>query len=106
MAAMKAAVETFSFNGEAVGQAGAAALRSIKNLAETAPAGRLFASIATLADTAGEAAQAFEAAGLATLRAETEAAHKATTQGMKLTKRLRQSLAAEVATPLPAFARG
>jgi hypothetical protein len=105
MSAASPGIESFSFNGESVGAAGAAALRKIRPLAEAAPQGRLFASIATLADTSAMAAQEFEAAGLAELRAETAAAEARLNRGMRLVNRLKESFGAEVATPLPAFIR-
>lgn len=55
-----ASVETFSFDGESFGTSGAAALRKVKSLADSAPAGRLFASIATLTDMSAAAADALE----------------------------------------------
>ena len=45
-----ASIETFSFDGESFGASGAAALRKVKSLADSAPTGRLFASIATLTE--------------------------------------------------------
>ncbi len=106
MAAVKAAsIESFSFNGEAVGAAQANALRGVKSLADRAPSGRLFASIATLADTAADAALAFEAAGIAHLRMETEEANAQLARGRKLAERLKQAFGTEAATPLPDFIR-
>jgi hypothetical protein len=99
------AIESFSFNGENVGIAGATALWKVRSLAERAPAGRLFATIATLADTSSAAAQAYEAAGLAELESETEA-H--VMHGNRLVYALSKAVAAtqpEQATPLPAFIR-
>jgi hypothetical protein len=55
-----AAMESFSFDGETIGAAGAAALRKVKTLAELAPQGRLFASIATLTDMSASATIALE----------------------------------------------
>jgi hypothetical protein len=55
-----ASVETFSFDGESFGASGAAALRKVKSLADTAPAGRLFASIATLTDMSAATTAALE----------------------------------------------
>ncbi|MCA0434558.1 MAG: hypothetical protein LCH46_15010 [Proteobacteria bacterium] len=101
--AAKPAIETFSFDGEAVGAAGAAALRKVRSLADSAPPGRLFAAIATLTDTSAEAAKAFEAAGLAELDAEKSNAK--TQHGMRFAKRLKQAAGVEGATPLPAFIR-
>jgi hypothetical protein len=100
--AAKPAIEMFSFGGEPAGIAGAAALRKVKSLAETAPQGRLFAAISTLADTSSSAAQAYEAAGLAELRSVSDA-HLA--RGNRIATRLKEALGAEVATPLPAFMR-
>jgi hypothetical protein len=108
MAAVKAAtIESFSFDGEAVGVAGANALRGVKSLADRAPAGRLFAAIATLSDTAGDAALAFESAGLAVLRMETEEADNSLHRGMKLADKLKRAFGTDagMATPLPAFIR-
>ena len=45
-----ASMETFSFDGEKIGACGASALRKVKSLADSAPTGRLFASIATLTE--------------------------------------------------------
>ena len=56
-----AQMESFSFDGEEFSTAGAAALRKVKALAETAPKGRLFAAIATLSDLSVTATQALEA---------------------------------------------
>lgn len=55
-----ASVETFSFDGESFGASGAAALRKVKSLADSAPTGRLFASIATLTEMSSTAAAALE----------------------------------------------
>jgi hypothetical protein len=104
-AALRPVVEQFSFDGETVSAAGAAALRKVKSLAESAPQGRLFASIATLADTAGKAAAEYEAASLATLRHETEEAEARLNRGTRLVHRLKEAMGAEVATPLPDFMR-
>ncbi len=101
--AAKPAIETFSFNGETVGEAGAAALRKVRSLADSAPPGGLFAAIATLSDTSAEAARAFEAAGLAELNSQT--ADSKAQQGMRQVKRLQQAAGVEGATPLPAFIR-
>jgi hypothetical protein len=103
--ALKSGVEAFSFDGESVGAAGAAALRKVKSLAEAAPQGRLFAAISTLSDNAGMAAAEFEAASLATLRNETEEAERRLARGTRMVHRLKESLGAEVATPLPDFMR-
>jgi hypothetical protein len=104
-AAAKSAIENFSFNGETVGAAGATALRGIRSLADTAPQGRLFASIASLADTSAMAANEFEAAGLATLKAEREEAEARLNRGMRIANRLKSAFGAEIATPLPDFMR-
>lgn len=96
------AIEFYSFGGETAGIAGAAALRKVKSLAETAPQGRLFASISTLADTSAAAAEAYEAAGLADLRSVSDN-HMA--RGNRIASRLKEALGAEVATPLPGFMR-
>lgn len=100
--AAKPAIEAFSFGGEPAGIAGAAALRKVKSLAETAPQGRLFAAIATLADSSAAAAAAYEAAGLAELRSASDH-HLA--RGNRIATRLKEALGAETATPLPAFMR-
>ncbi len=51
-------VEEFSFsNEEMIGEACAGALRKVRNLADTAPIGRLFASIATLAESSQNISQ-------------------------------------------------
>ena len=55
-----ASVETFSFDGESFGASGANALRKVKSLADTAPTGRLFASIATLTEMSGATSAALE----------------------------------------------
>jgi thioredoxin-like negative regulator of GroEL len=113
-AALKPIVEHFSFDGEIVGQtfdsaaigaAGAAALRKVKSLADAAPQGRLFAAISTLADNAGKAAAEYEAASLATLRNETEEAEAHLARGTRMVQRLKGTMGAEVATPLPDFMR-
>ena len=98
----KPAIEAFSFGGESAGIAGAAALRKVKSLVETAPQGRLFAAISTLSDSSAAAAEAYEAAGLAELQAASEH-HLA--RGNRITTRLREALGADVATPLPGFIR-
>jgi hypothetical protein len=105
MTAKAATIESFSFDGEAVGVAGAFALRGVRSLAERAPSGRLFASIATLTDNAGDAALAFEAAGISMLNAETDEAKAQFSKGRKLADRLKQAFGAEIATPLPEFTR-
>ena len=55
-----ASIETFSFDGESFGASGAAALRKVKSLADSAPTGRLFASIATLTEMSHGATVALE----------------------------------------------
>ena len=55
-----ASIETFSFDGEDIGAAGASALRKVKSLADTAPTGRLFASIATLTEMSAATTTAME----------------------------------------------
>jgi hypothetical protein len=55
-----ATIETFSFDGESFGASGANALRKVKSLADSAPTGRLFASIATLTDMSTAASAAVE----------------------------------------------
>lgn len=113
-AALKPVVEHFSFDGEstdfsfdgaAVGAAGAAALRRVKTLADAAPQGRLFAAISTLADNSGKAAAEYEAASLATLRHETEEAEARLARGTRMVNRLKEAMGAEVAVPLPDFMR-
>lgn len=98
------AIESFSFNGEHVGIAGATALWKVRSLAERAPTGRLFDTIATLSDTSAAAAKAYEAAGLAELETETEAHIM---HGNRLIHALSRAVGVqqEVATPLPAFMR-
>lgn len=100
--AAKPAMESFSFNGEAVGVAGAAALRKVRSLVDCAPPGRLFAAISTLSDKSAAAAEAYEAAGLAELATLRES-HL--TKGTAITRGLSSSIASDVATPLPAFIR-
>jgi hypothetical protein len=104
-AVLKPVMEQFSFDGEAVGAAGAAALRKVKSLAESAPQGRLFASIATLSDNSGKAAAEYEAASLATLRHETAEAEARLARGTRMVQRLKEAMGAEMATPLPDFIR-
>jgi thioredoxin-like negative regulator of GroEL len=104
-AAFKPVAETFSFDGESVGPAGAAALRKVKFLAEAAPQGRLFSAISTLADNAGLAAAEYEAASLAMLRNEVEAAESHLKRGTRMTRRLKENAKVEAAVPLPAFMR-
>jgi hypothetical protein len=104
-AKLKPAIENFSFDGEAVGAAGAAALRKVKSLAESAPQGRLFAAIATLSDNSGKAALEYEAASLATLRHETEEAEARLARGTRMVKRMKESMTVDVAVPLPDFVR-
>ena len=55
-----ASIETFSFDGESIGAAGANALRKVKSLADSAPTGRLFASIATLTEMSSATSTALE----------------------------------------------
>ena len=55
-----ASMETFSFDGESFGTAGASALRKVKSLADAAPTGRLFAAITTLSEMSGAATTAME----------------------------------------------
>ena len=55
-----APMESFSFNGEDFGVAGAAALRKVKTLAEVAPKGRLFAAISTLNELSAATAKALD----------------------------------------------
>ncbi len=87
-AAAKPAIETFTFSGESAGVAGASALRGFRSLVDTAPQGRLFATISTLADTSAKAGEEFEAAAIATLRAETDEAEARLNRGMRLANRL------------------
>ncbi|MFO1034354.1 MAG: hypothetical protein U1E15_09870 [Hyphomicrobiales bacterium] len=100
--AAKPAIESFSFDGEIAGVAGAAALRKVRSLADAAPQGRLFAAISTLSDTSAAAAEAFEAAGLADLRTASEH-HLA--RGNRIAGKLHEAIGADTATPLPAFMR-
>ena len=55
-----ASIETFSFDGEDFGASAASALRKVKSLADSAPTGRLFASIATLTEMSAAATTALE----------------------------------------------
>ena len=55
-----ASIETFSFDGEDFGASAASALRRVKSLADSAPAGRLFASIATLTEMSAATTIALE----------------------------------------------
>lgn len=103
--ALKPVVEAFSFDGETVGAAGAAALRRVKSLAEAAPQGRLFAAISTLSDNAGLAAAEFEAASLAHLHRETAEAEARLSRGTRMVARLKEAVGAEMAVPLPNFMR-
>jgi hypothetical protein len=103
--ALKPVAEHFSFDGEAVAAAGAAALRKVKSLAEAAPQGRLFAAISSLSDNAGMAAAEYEAASLATLKNETAEAEARLARGTRMIHRLKEAMGAEVATPLPDFMR-
>jgi hypothetical protein len=59
-----ATAESFSFDGESFGVSGANALRKVKSLADSAPTGRLFASIATLTEMSGSASIALESGQL------------------------------------------
>lgn len=59
-----ASVETFSFDGESFGASGANALRKVKSLADSAPTGRLFASIATLTEMSSATSAALEMGNL------------------------------------------
>ena len=59
-----AAIESFSFDGEEFSAAGAAALRKVRTLAESAPVGRLFASITTLSDMSASVADALDKGAL------------------------------------------
>jgi hypothetical protein len=59
-----ATAESFSFDGESFGLGGANALRKVKSLADSAPTGRLFASIATLTDMSSAATTALESGHL------------------------------------------
>ena len=59
-----ASVETFSFDGESFGASGANALRKVKSLADSAPSGRLFASIATLTEMSSATSAALEMGNL------------------------------------------
>jgi hypothetical protein len=60
-----ASMESFSFDGEEFSAAGAAALRKVGALADSAPKGRLFAAIATLNDLGVSATAALERGDLA-----------------------------------------
>ncbi len=100
--AAKPAINSFYFNVDNVGIAGATALWKVRSLAERAPAGRLFSSISTLADQSAAAAQAYEAAGLAELETEREASIM---YGNRIIHALTRAVGADAATPLPAFIR-
>ena len=104
-AAAKPAIESFTFGGEATGVAGATALRKVRPLSEAAPPGRLFASIATLADTSAAAAQEFELAGIAELNREAAEANLHLSRATQLINKLKGAVGVEAATPLPAFVR-
>lgn len=60
MSTKLASIETFSFDGEDFGASAANALRKVKSLADSAPTGRLFASIATLTEMSAATAVALE----------------------------------------------
>ncbi len=60
MSTKLASIETFSFDGEDFGATAASALRKVKSLADSAPTGRLFASIATLTEMSAATAGALE----------------------------------------------
>lgn len=104
-AAVKTAIETFTFGGEDAGVAAATALRKVRPLAEAAPPGRLFAAIATLADNSAAAAHEYEMAGIAELQRETAEAEAHLSRATQFVHRLKSAMGAEVATPLPAFIR-
>lgn len=104
-AAAKPAIESFTFGGEAVGVAAAAALRKVRPLAEAAPPGRLFASISTLADASAAAAREYERAGIAELNRQTEEANAHLSRATQLLRKLKGAADLEAATPLPAFVR-
>jgi len=53
-------VDSFSLDGGEIGAAGAAALRKVGILAEQAPKGRFFASIATLNELSSQTLDALE----------------------------------------------
>jgi hypothetical protein len=60
MSSKLATIETFSFDGEDFGASAANALRRVKSLADSAPTGRLFASIATLTEMSTATSVALE----------------------------------------------
>jgi hypothetical protein len=64
MTSKLASMETFSFDGENIGASGASALRKVKSLADNAPVGRLFASIATLTEMSATTAKLLEEGNL------------------------------------------
>lgn len=64
MTSKLASMETFSFDGENIGASGASALRKVKSLADNAPVGRLFASIATLTEMSAGTARLLEEGNL------------------------------------------
>lgn len=104
-AAAKPAIESFTFGGEAVGVAAAAALRKVRPLAEAAPPGRLFASISTLADASAAVTREYEHAGIAEINSQTEEANSHLSRATQLIHKLKGAVGIEAATPLPAFVR-
>lgn len=82
-------VEAFSFSSEdSLAGACSSALRKVRSLADTAPIGRLFASIATLSDMSNQIGQSLASDDLAGAANLMKAYAKPTTL-------------AETATPLP-----
>jgi hypothetical protein len=75
MSASKAYADDFSFVAEKLtGQSCASVLRKTWNLAETAPAGKAFAAIATLSEVSKRAAQTLEISAEALAHGDDEAA--------------------------------
>jgi hypothetical protein len=60
MAISLSTIQSFSFDGGEIGAAGAAALGKVSILADTAPQGRFFASIATLNELSTQTLDALE----------------------------------------------
>ncbi len=105
MAATKSAIESFDFDGEEVGASAATALRKLLSLSETAPKGRMFSSISTMADLSDQAALEFETAAAAELNNESEAAESSLHRGMRLARRLKDVFGAQTPIELPNFIR-
>ena len=75
-------VEEFSFTSEDnLAGACSSALRKVRSLADTAPIGRLFASIATLSDMSNQIGQSLAADDLRRCRKSHEGLRKASQPG-------------------------